>query len=693
MDGRVKTLHPKIHGGILALRDKPEHRAQMEELGIGAIDMVVVNLYPFEATVARGAPFDEIIEQIDIGGPAMIRSAAKNHPHVAVVVEPSDYAAVAEELGGGRRRAVGGHALPAGVPGLPPHGALRRRHLQLPRDGSTGTGKAGPWGEKLNLQLSRLQELRYGENPHQSAAFYAHGDGAVPSVARATQVQGKQLSFNNILDADAALSTVLDFSETAAVAIKHTNPCGSGHLGRLAGGRLPQGQGRRPGVHLRRRHRAQPSGGRGNRGGTEADLPGDRHRPFVHPRSTGDPVVGQAAAEHPPAGDRHDPGRGRRPTTCAGSTAACWCRTGTTSPSTSGSARWSPSASPPTTSTRLLGFAWRVCHHVKSNAIVFTSSDQLLGVGAGQMSRVDSAQLAVTRAKTHGLDLAGSRGGVRRLLPLPGRRGRGRGGGRPRGDPAGRLHPRRGGHRRRGRARSGHDLHGYTALQALGRWNINRNHEHPGHRRRRAGTRAGLEAAPEPRGGQALLRPRQPRHPPTGGAGGHRRRRHREARRLRRAGSRRPHGGGTGAAAGRGHRRPVRKQGPHGVRTQPRGRAARRQQGLRQGADAGERHPHRGLRGLHGPGRGPALRGAGPAVRGQGGRPGRRQGRDPLLRAGRSRSRPGRHHGPQNLRRGGRTGGDRGAAGGRGGIVHGPDGRRGLPSAGLVPGPQARLRR
>ena len=312
MDGRVKTLHPKIHGGILALRDKAEHRAQMEELGIDAIDMVVVNLYPFEATVAREAPFDEIIEQIDIGGPAMIRSAAKNHPHVAVVVEPSDYALVADELLAGDGELSGETRFRL---------ACQAFHHTARYDGAIsnylgrldGERKAGAWGEKLNLQLSKLQELRYGENPHQSAAFYAHGDSAGPSVARATQVQGKQLSFNNILDADAALSTVLDFSETAAVAIKHTNPCG------LATSDVSLADA------FRKAKAGDPVSIFGgvialNRP-VDAETANELKQIFLEiviapsftPEAREILVLGQAAPQHPPAGDRHDPGNGRHP--------------------------------------------------------------------------------------------------------------------------------------------------------------------------------------------------------------------------------------------------------------------------------------------------------------------------------------------------------------------------------------------
>ena len=461
MDGRVKTLHPKIHGGILALRDKAEHRAQMEELGIDAIDMVVVNLYPFEATVAREAPFDEIIEQIDIGGPAMIRSAAKNHPHVAVVVEPSDYALVADELlaGGGELSGETRFRL-----------ACQAFHHTARYDGAIsnylgrldGERKAGAWGEKLNLQLSKLQELRYGENPHQGAAFYTHADSAGPSVARATQVQGKQLSFNNILDADAALSTVLDFSETAAVAIKHTNPCG------LATSDVSLADA------FRKAKAGDPVSIFGgvialNRP-VDAETANELKQIFLEiiiaPSFTPEAREILSSAKRllnirlleidmtPETDGTHDLRRVH-----GGVLVQDWDH----KPIDVRECKVVTERQPTDDEFKALGFAWRVCHHVKSNAIVFTSSDQLLGVGAGQMSRVDSANLAVTRAKTHGLDPAGFRGRVRCFLSVPRRRRRRRGGGGPGGHPAGRLHPRRRGHRRGRRARLGHDLHGHPA--------------------------------------------------------------------------------------------------------------------------------------------------------------------------------------------------------------------------------------
>ena len=225
MDGRVKTLHPKIHGGILALRENPEHVAKMKEHGIAPIDLVIVNLYPFEATVARGAAFEEVVENIDIGGPSMVRAAAKNHRHVGVVVDPADYEFIVAELNENGRalspatrfrlfRKAFQHTARY-------DGAIANYFSSLDND-----RQPQRWGQIVNFQVSKLQDMRYGENPHQSAAFYAIESDTGPSIARAKQFQGKELSFNNILDADAALSTVLEFSDIATVAIKHNNPCG-----------------------------------------------------------------------------------------------------------------------------------------------------------------------------------------------------------------------------------------------------------------------------------------------------------------------------------------------------------------------------------------------------------------------------------------------------------------------------------
>ncbi|MEM7569512.1 MAG: bifunctional phosphoribosylaminoimidazolecarboxamide formyltransferase/IMP cyclohydrolase, partial [Pseudomonadota bacterium] len=225
MDGRVKTLHPKIHGGLLALRGNDDHEAAMDAHDIGPIDLLIVNLYPFEATVAAGKPWDDVIENIDIGGPAMIRSASKNHAHVAIVTDPADYPALLEEL------AAGGisHAL--------------RKRLAAKAFARTSAYDSAisayfskqlddPLPERLTVGGTRGDLLRYGENPHQAAAFYASPGASGPSIASAEQIQGKALSFNNLNDTDAAFALVSDLAadlsdgQSAVAIIKHANPCG-----------------------------------------------------------------------------------------------------------------------------------------------------------------------------------------------------------------------------------------------------------------------------------------------------------------------------------------------------------------------------------------------------------------------------------------------------------------------------------
>src|SRR5579871_149026 len=240
LDGRVKTLHPKIHGGLLG-RATDAHRAEMAKHGIEPIDLVVVNLYPFAATIAKpGATLAEAIENIDIGGPSMIRSGAKNHERVAVVVDPNDYAALVEEMdqNGGAvsdetrfRLARKAFAHTAGYDGTIANflGALPVDEKQL---------QAGAWPspfpEVLTMQWIGAQVLRYGENPHQQAAFYRAPAVAGPSVASADVLQGKELSYNNLVDLDAALQLVCEFSRPAAAIIKHTNPCGAAEAGAIA---------------------------------------------------------------------------------------------------------------------------------------------------------------------------------------------------------------------------------------------------------------------------------------------------------------------------------------------------------------------------------------------------------------------------------------------------------------------------
>ena len=406
MDGRVKTLHPKLHGGILALRDNPEHVAKMQEHGILPIDLVVVNLYPFEAAVSRGAAFEEIVENIDIGGPSMVRAAAKNYAHVAVVVDPQDYTSVLDEL-------------KANNAALSPETRFRlfRKAFQHTAryDGAISNyfasldeeKKPQRWGETVNIQIAKLQDMRYGENPHQSAAFYSIEGETGPSIARAKQFQGKELSFNNILDADAALSTVLEFSETAAVAIKHNNPCGIG----LSRKSLAEA--------FRKAKASDPISIFG--GVIALNRPVDEETAnelkeifleiVIAPSFTPEAKRVLSSAKRllnirllelemsQPQTGGFDVRRVR-----GGVLLQDW-DTGTVDVR---QCKVATERTPTDEEYQALDLAWRICRHVKSNAIVFASADQLLGVGAGQMSRVDSARIAAMRAVTHGLDLKGS---------------------------------------------------------------------------------------------------------------------------------------------------------------------------------------------------------------------------------------------------------------------------------------------
>lgn len=226
LDGRVKTLHPKVHGGLLALRGNKEHMETVKKHGIGLIDMVVVNLYPFESTVAKpGVKLEEAIENIDIGGPSMLRSAAKNHRSVCVVCDPSDYKKVVESMeknSGGVDEEL---LVELGVKVFGRTAGYDAAIFNYLKRKSSAAGEEFP--QDLNLNLKKIQDLRYGENPHQKAAFYKDDLCSEPGVADAVQLHGKELSFNNIIDLNAALEIVKEFAEPAATIIKHTNPCGT----------------------------------------------------------------------------------------------------------------------------------------------------------------------------------------------------------------------------------------------------------------------------------------------------------------------------------------------------------------------------------------------------------------------------------------------------------------------------------
>ena len=386
LDGRVKTLVPQIHGGILGRRDLPEHRAQMAAHGIAPIDLVVVNLYPFEATAARGASYDECVENIDIGGPALIRAAAKNHDFVAVLTEPAQYEAVLAEL-----TQHGGTTL-----------ALRRR-LAFEAYASTAaydaviTGWFAPQADaefpaRFGFAGRLRQTLRYGENPHQQAAFYVTDPH--PGVATATQIQGKELSYNNLNDTDAAFECVAEFTAPTVAIIKHANPCGVASAATLSEAWdlafrcdpvSPFG-----GIIAVNRTLDAASAEKITRILTEVIIAPDAddaakavlaRRKNLRLLLTGalpDPAEASLTFRRLSGGflvQTRDAGRITR--------AALQVVT-----------RRAP------TEAELddMIFAFRVCKHVKSNAIVYARAGATVGIGAGQPSRVDSARIAAWKA-------------------------------------------------------------------------------------------------------------------------------------------------------------------------------------------------------------------------------------------------------------------------------------------------------
>jgi phosphoribosylaminoimidazolecarboxamide formyltransferase/IMP cyclohydrolase len=402
LDGRVKTLHPRVHAGILSVRDNPAHAATMAEHGLGYIDLVCVNLYPFAQTVSRPHTLEDAIENIDIGGPAMVRSSAKNYKHVAIVTDPADYAGLVAEM-----RANGGELGDATRFKLAKkaftHTAQYDGHISNYLTSLNEAGERDAFGEKLTLQFSRAQTCRYGENPHQNGAFYVEANAPAGTIASARQIQGKELSYNNIADTDAALECVKLFDAApSCVIVKHANPCGVAVRRQPAGGLQP-GLPDRPGIRLRRHHRLQrPPGRRDGQDHRRAPVRGSHHRPRGEPgsqRSRG------RQEERAPAGMRplvrtchpggHEAG-GRRPAGAGRGHPAPW------------RAQGGHQRAPSEKEMEDLLFAWRVAKFVKSNAIVYARDRMTIGVGAGQMSRVNSARIAAIKAEHAGLAVPGS---------------------------------------------------------------------------------------------------------------------------------------------------------------------------------------------------------------------------------------------------------------------------------------------
>jgi phosphoribosylaminoimidazolecarboxamide formyltransferase/IMP cyclohydrolase len=417
LDGRVKTLQPQIFGGILYLRDNPEHCDTVQEHGIGPIDLVVVNLYPFEATVAKGAPVEEVIENIDIGGPSLIRAAAKNAHDVAVVVDPSDYAQVASEI------EASGAVSPVTKLRLMARAYARTAAYDAAiaawtsdlavKDGAT-VREEHPFPGLFSLSGSRVDIMRYGENPHQRAALYRVAESVGPAVVGSRVLQGKALSYNNILDLDAALAAVLDYRHPAVVIVKHNNPCGVAEAATLMealdaawacdpvsayGGVLAFNRPMTKEVASFLSSRfveavIAPSYPAESLEILEAKTNlrllawdgavGSRDRLLELRRVAGGFLVQDADSTDPDA-------------SLAG-------------------AKVVTRRSPSDAEREALAFAWKAVRHVKSNAILFAAPGRSLAIGAGQMSRVDSVRIAIAKATA---PLAGSVLASDAFFPFP----------------------------------------------------------------------------------------------------------------------------------------------------------------------------------------------------------------------------------------------------------------------------------
>ena len=418
MDGRLKTLHPKVHGGLLALRDNPEHASAMKEHGIEGIDLLVVNLYPFAATVASGKDFPTCIENIDIGGPAMIRAGAKNHGYCAVVCDPAEYGAVQTEiksrgaisLDTARRLAGAAYAHTAAYDAL----IADYFHRQLLAEGAAddkGETAISEFPENVTLTYKKQADLRYGENPHQKAAFYRPAldleKEKQQGIDGTVQLQGKELSFNNLLDTSSALLCALSLPETGVAIVKHLNPCG------VASASGPEGINE---AFLRARA-CDPISAFGGVIAVNAtidkalaasiaeqfaeviialDFSDDARDIFAAKKNlrllkVDNPMRFLEARKE--VRQVHD-GILLQDMDLSYNSSEDWKVVSKRQPD---DGEW-----------QAMQFAWRLVKHVKSNAIVFTGPSESLAIGAGQMSRVDAAEIAMSKARKLEIDLHGS---------------------------------------------------------------------------------------------------------------------------------------------------------------------------------------------------------------------------------------------------------------------------------------------
>ena len=421
MDGRVKTLHPALHGGILARRDRPDDLAALARHGIGLVDLVVVNLYPFVKAASNPAtPFDALVEEIDIGGPSLVRAAAKNFRGVLVVVDPDDYAPLLAELDATPSVAFRFDLMRKALSHTAAYDTAIAATLATVRvDGDRferGTAEAVASEDRIDLRLEKIRDLRYGENPHQKAAWYVAQGFSPAGLGGATILQGKELSFTNLLDLDAAARIALEFREPAAVVVKHTNPCGTATGDSIADAYI----------------RARDADSLAAFGGIVA-----LNRPIDV--ATADAIVSTfiEAVIAPSVDAAARDVLARKVNMRVVTADFAPLRTGGVEwrsilgamlrqerdAVAEAERPWTPASLSETQPVALrvvtvrqptadeweaLRFAWRVCAHVKSNTVIFTDARRTLAIGAGQMSRVDAVNVAVMKAEAAGRSLAGS---------------------------------------------------------------------------------------------------------------------------------------------------------------------------------------------------------------------------------------------------------------------------------------------
>ncbi len=403
LDGRVKTLQPKVHAGILARRDLPEHVATLAKHNIPTIDLVVVNLYPFAATVAKpGCTLEDAIEDIDIGGPTMVRAAAKNHQHVAIVTDPADYSIVLDEMRANKGAVSDATRFDLAKKAFS-HTAAYDSAISNYLTAIHADGTRSAYPAQINFNFAKVQDMRYGENPHQSAAFYRDLNSVKGGIADYIQLQGKELSYNNVGDADAAWECVKTFEQPACVIVKHANPCG------VAIADTP----------LNAYKLAYTTDTTSAFGGiiafnreldeaTAAQIVANQFVEVIIAPSASEAALKITAAKQNvrvltvPLSNAYNQFDFKRVN------GGLLVQSPDTLNVQTSQLRVASKVQPSAEQLQDLLFAWRVAKYVKSNAIVFCKNGQTLGVGAGQMNRVDSTRIAAIKAQNAGLSLIGS---------------------------------------------------------------------------------------------------------------------------------------------------------------------------------------------------------------------------------------------------------------------------------------------